>query len=73
MRVALTCCALEWEEHGAAEEAEMDDAHKKGFILRMLCIFQFQVFKRSRVARRGKYCVPTAWNIMQVCLEKTQL
>lgn len=41
-RVALTCCALEWEEHGAAEEAEMEDAHKKGFILRMLRIFHFQ-------------------------------
>lgn len=34
--------------------------------------FTFKVFKRSRVARRGKYCVPTAWNIMQACLEKTQ-
>ena len=42
VRAALTCCALEWEEHGAAEEAEMEDAHKKGFIPLMLGTFHFQ-------------------------------
>ena len=42
VRAALTCCALEWEEHGAAEEAEMEDAHKKGFIPLMLGPFHFQ-------------------------------
>lgn len=42
VRAALTCYALEWEDHGAVEEAEVEDAHKKGFILLMLCTLHFQ-------------------------------